>query len=179
MTLFLFGQFCISWFQFFFLDFCFTSMVTLHKHIHCLDPKHHRVALCHFHKQNPVAGIDCCSAYSYGPAGLCKCLLTQGAFLICQVRPKAELPQTKSQAHLEVEKKFGFWCRSQCVVWLIARLSKWQMLLDRCRQHSLLWQLLNAFWGFMFHFNRSKRNNLKTEPEPCLDSYSGFHIIIS
>lgn len=65
---------------FLFPDFCFTSMVTPYKHMHCLDPKHHRVALCHFHKQNPVAGIDCCSAYSYGPAGLCKCLLTQGAF---------------------------------------------------------------------------------------------------
>lgn len=32
------------------------------------------------------------------------------------------------------------------------------------------------FWGFMFHFDSSKRNNLKTDRGPILDSYSGFYI---
>lgn len=42
---------------------------------------------CHFAKKKPVAGIDYCCADSSVPAGLCKCLLMWGAFLMCQLSP--------------------------------------------------------------------------------------------
>lgn len=133
-----------------------------------------------------MAGIDCCSADSYGPAGLCKCLLTRGAFLMCQLRPKAELQRTKLQAHYSSSRKITrifFWLSGAVLDVRCASLPDSLhgkcCVMDANSAHTPWWECLNAYffdmavlvwqWWMMGSMKRSNKDKC-----PDLDSHSCF-----
>lgn len=96
-------------------------------------------------QQNPVAGIDCCSVDSYGPAGLCEGFLTRGAFLMCQLRPQAALAWAKLQKKEIWRFSFG-WCGQFSTLRTARGLIPhiWNVV-DGCKQHSFFgWYCLNC-----------------------------------